>query len=139
MRVPWCVHSNPAPPAPAFQHVARMMDSLLLDSMQPFTFTKITTQQLNRPKNKPPKQSKPAPMKPQRPATGIHLKRSLILKNCILVHSFIFIINHNSKILIYKFCSRTCRTDVRACIRVKEGGQPSQLGQVGGVPEKARP
>ncbi|CAB3376370.1 Hypothetical predicted protein [Cloeon dipterum] len=59
---------NPAPPAPAFQHVARMMDSLLLDSMQPFTFTKITTQQLNRPKNKQPKQSKPAPMKPQRQA-----------------------------------------------------------------------
>ncbi|XP_059484902.1 katanin p60 ATPase-containing subunit A1 isoform X2 [Neocloeon triangulifer] len=61
---------NPAPPAPAFQHVARMMDSLLLDSMQPFTFTKITTQQLNRPKNKLPKQSsKPTPVKPQRPAT----------------------------------------------------------------------
>ncbi|CAB3376368.1 Hypothetical predicted protein [Cloeon dipterum] len=60
--------NNPAPPAPAFQHVARMMDSLLLDSMQPFTFTKITTQQLNRPKNKQPKQSKPAPMKPQRQA-----------------------------------------------------------------------
>jgi hypothetical protein len=50
--------------------VARMMDSLLLDSMQPFTFTKITTQHMNKPKNKQPKQSKPAPVKPQRPATG---------------------------------------------------------------------
>jgi hypothetical protein len=47
-----------------------MMDSLLLDSMQPFTFTKITTQHMNKPKNKQPKQSKPAPVKPQRPATG---------------------------------------------------------------------
>ncbi|KAF4525081.1 hypothetical protein B566_EDAN015960 [Ephemera danica] len=60
----------PAPHAtPGFQHVARMMDSLLLDSMSPFAFTKITTS--TRPVQRQPRvrqqQTKPAPPQPVRP------------------------------------------------------------------------
>lgn len=36
-------HSNPHPSTSGFQHMARMMDSLILDNFPPYTLTKITT------------------------------------------------------------------------------------------------
>nr|CAD7204029.1 unnamed protein product [Timema douglasi] len=72
--------SSPASPHSGFHQVARMMDSLILDSFSPFTFTKITT--THRPvktstlrrstaTQHPQRQHshRPSPVKPQHPST----------------------------------------------------------------------
>nr|CAD7453088.1 unnamed protein product [Timema tahoe] len=71
---------SPASPHSGFHQVARMMDSLILDSFSPFTFTKITT--THRPvktstsrrstaTQHPQRQHshRPSPVKPQHPPT----------------------------------------------------------------------
>ncbi|CAG2057461.1 unnamed protein product, partial [Timema podura] len=72
--------TSPASPHSGFHQVARMMDSLILDSFSPFTFTKITT--THRPvktstvrrstaTQHPQRQHshRPSPVKPQHPPT----------------------------------------------------------------------
>ncbi|XP_058057637.1 katanin p60 ATPase-containing subunit A1 isoform X3 [Anopheles bellator] len=39
----WNLHECSAPSTSGFQHMARMMDTLILDNLAPFAFTKITT------------------------------------------------------------------------------------------------
>nr|CAD7424528.1 unnamed protein product [Timema monikensis] len=76
----WNLRCSPASPHSGFHQVARMMDSLILDSFSPFTFTKITT--THRPvktstlrrstaTQHPQRQHshRPSPVKPQHPPT----------------------------------------------------------------------